>query len=124
MASNTDPEGKQANDLGNGIAVYSFRDGKIAPDDFIRIPLQPVPAGKVRNPALPMSKQETDLEDTPGLVLVSAGAPKRIAWGESRWLERKICRRVKRTSDVDTLGLLLATMRRFRVRTKDSPPHQ
>ena len=33
-------------DLGNGIAVYSFSDGKVAPERFIPIPLQPLAGNK------------------------------------------------------------------------------
>src|SRR6266403_948057 len=38
MASYTDPLGKKEGSTGNGIAVYSFADGKIAPERFIKIP--------------------------------------------------------------------------------------
>ncbi len=38
IASLTDPEGKKPGALGNGIAVYTFRDGKIAPGKFISLP--------------------------------------------------------------------------------------
>ncbi|HET9696130.1 MAG TPA: phosphoesterase, partial [Terriglobales bacterium] len=33
---------------GNGIAVYSFADGKITPERFLKIPLQPLAKGKQR----------------------------------------------------------------------------
>jgi len=49
MASYTDPLGKKEGDTGNGIAVYSFEDGKISPEKFL--PLTPrsfLPHGKVR----------------------------------------------------------------------------
>jgi DNA-binding beta-propeller fold protein YncE len=46
IASLTDPEAKQKNSTGNGIAVYAFANGTLTPDRFIRIPLQPAPAGK------------------------------------------------------------------------------
>jgi len=45
MSSITDPTGGQKNDTGNGIAVYSFSEGKVAPERFIKVPLQPLPAG-------------------------------------------------------------------------------
>ena len=38
MSSLTDPLGTKPNDTGNGIAVYSFKNGKLRPDRFIRIP--------------------------------------------------------------------------------------
>jgi Lactonase, 7-bladed beta-propeller len=49
MASLTDPLGKQKGSTGNGVAVYSFQDGRIAPERFL--PLAPrtnIPAGKKR----------------------------------------------------------------------------
>jgi DNA-binding beta-propeller fold protein YncE len=38
VASLTDPEGKKPGALGNGIAVYSFNDGKLSEDRFIKLP--------------------------------------------------------------------------------------
>jgi hypothetical protein len=35
MASLTDPLGKKKGSTGNGIAVYSFEDGRIAPERFL-----------------------------------------------------------------------------------------
>jgi DNA-binding beta-propeller fold protein YncE len=46
IGSLTDPTGERKGDLGNGIAVYSFSAGKVAPERFIAIPLQPLAAGK------------------------------------------------------------------------------
>ena len=49
MASLTDPLGKKKGSTGNGIAVYGFNDGAVAPQRFL--PLAPrveIPAGKVR----------------------------------------------------------------------------
>ena len=49
MASLTDPLGKTQGDTGNGIAVYTFDNGEVAPERFI--PLSPrteLPPGKVR----------------------------------------------------------------------------
>jgi len=46
VGSLTDPTGEKKGDWGNGIAVYSFSAGKVAPERFIPIPLQPLPAGK------------------------------------------------------------------------------
>jgi DNA-binding beta-propeller fold protein YncE len=46
MASLSDPEGKKSGSTGNGIAVYSFVDGKLAPSRFLRIAPQPLPKGK------------------------------------------------------------------------------
>jgi DNA-binding beta-propeller fold protein YncE len=46
MASRSDPTGANPNDTGNGIAVYSFRGGQVAPERFLKIPLQPLAPGK------------------------------------------------------------------------------
>ena len=46
MSSLTDPLGKKPDDTGNGIAAYSFKNGKLTPERFIRIPLAPLGQGK------------------------------------------------------------------------------
>jgi DNA-binding beta-propeller fold protein YncE len=49
MGSVTDPMGtkdKNGLDTGNGIAIYSFKDGKIAPDGFLALPLQQLAPGR------------------------------------------------------------------------------
>ncbi|MGH9540918.1 MAG: bifunctional YncE family protein/alkaline phosphatase family protein [Terriglobales bacterium] len=45
LASLTDPLGRRAGDLGNGILVYRFHGGALAPERFIPIPLQRLAAG-------------------------------------------------------------------------------
>jgi DNA-binding beta-propeller fold protein YncE len=46
MASLTNPEGKDKDSTGSGIAVYSFNEGKIAPENLLRIPMEQLAAGK------------------------------------------------------------------------------
>ena len=46
VGSLTDPTGARSGNTGNGIAVYSFAQGKVAPEKFIPIPPQALPAGK------------------------------------------------------------------------------
>ncbi|MGB8063624.1 MAG: phosphoesterase [Candidatus Sulfotelmatobacter sp.] len=46
VGSLSDPTGTKLGDTGNGIAVYSFTNGKVAPQRFIPIPLQPLSTGK------------------------------------------------------------------------------
>ena len=70
VASVTDPAGASAGDLGNGIAVYGFRDGKVSPQGFIKIPLQPIPRGKQYNPALPILPQGKSIPYPAGLTIV------------------------------------------------------
>lgn len=49
MASLTDPLGKKKGGTGNGIAVYSFENGRISPERFLPMtPRTTIPAGKVR----------------------------------------------------------------------------
>jgi DNA-binding beta-propeller fold protein YncE len=47
MASLTDPEGKERDSTGSGIVVYSFSDGKIAPESFIRMPMEQLATGRM-----------------------------------------------------------------------------
>jgi len=42
VGSLTDPTGAKSGDTGNGIAVYSFSEGKVAPEKFISIAPQPL----------------------------------------------------------------------------------
>jgi DNA-binding beta-propeller fold protein YncE len=46
VGSLTDPTGARPGNTGNGIAVYSFAAGKVTPERFIPIGLQPLSAGK------------------------------------------------------------------------------
>jgi lactonase family protein with 7-bladed beta-propeller len=49
MASLTDPLGKKKRSTGNGIAVYSFENGRLAPERFLPMtPREKIPAGKER----------------------------------------------------------------------------
>lgn len=49
IASLTDPLGKKKGGMGNGIAVYSFESGRIAPERFLPLaPRKEIPAGKER----------------------------------------------------------------------------
>ena len=45
MGSTTDPVGKEKDDTGNGIVVYSFAGGKIAAERFIPLPLEKLAPG-------------------------------------------------------------------------------
>ena len=46
VGSLTDPTGQTPGDTGNGIAVYSFSEGKVAPERVIPIALQPLSTAK------------------------------------------------------------------------------
>lgn len=72
VGSLSDPTGTNSGNTGNGIAVYSFAHGKIAPQRFIRIPLQPLSSGK----SLPVGMSAPAHKAIPypaGLALISEG---------------------------------------------------
>jgi len=46
MGSTSDPLGDGKDDTGNAIVVYSFKDGKIAPERIIPLPLQQLAPGR------------------------------------------------------------------------------
>jgi hypothetical protein len=51
MASLTDPLGKQKGSTGNGIAVYTFENGRVAPERFMPLAARDkIPGGKIRRP--------------------------------------------------------------------------
>ena len=73
MASYTDPLGKQKGSTGNGIAVYTFENGKVTPERFL--PLTPrtnIPAGKARRDEL------KDITYPAGLSVGQSGGEERI----------------------------------------------
>src|SRR6266446_6866384 len=51
MASLTDPLGKQKGSTGNGVAVYTFENGRVAPERFMPLAARDkIPGGKIRRP--------------------------------------------------------------------------
>ncbi|HYL61208.1 MAG TPA: beta-propeller fold lactonase family protein [Candidatus Methylomirabilis sp.] len=73
MASLTDPLGKKKGSTGNGIAVYSFEDGRIAPERFLALPpRKDIPAGKVRRDAF------KDVTYPAGLSVAISGGRERL----------------------------------------------
>jgi DNA-binding beta-propeller fold protein YncE len=46
MGSLTNPTGDSKNETGSGVIVYSFKAGRIAPEGFIRLPLQQLAPGR------------------------------------------------------------------------------
>ena len=76
MASLTDPTGNGKDAVGNGVLVYSFTAGKIAPERMIALPLQQLTPGKT-------TKLVGDVDGDKGIpfpaaiaVIVSGGAEK------------------------------------------------
>ncbi len=74
VGSVTDPTGQKPPNTGNGIAVYTFADGKVAPDRFIAIEPQALAAGKKVAIALRKTPPGTAISYPAGLALLSAGA--------------------------------------------------
>jgi DNA-binding beta-propeller fold protein YncE len=73
MASLTDPLGKEKGSTGNGIAVYSFENGQVAPERFLKIPPRTnIPAGKLRRDSM------KDVTYPAGLSVAMSGGVERI----------------------------------------------
>ncbi len=73
IASYTDPLGKEKGSTGNGIAVYSFEDGRITPERFISIPPRTkLPYGKTRR------EEFRDVTYPAGLSVGLSGGEERI----------------------------------------------
>jgi YVTN family beta-propeller protein len=73
MASYTDPLGKKEGSTGNGIAVYRFDEGKVAPERFLPIsPRTFLPQGKVRR------TEFNDVTYPAGLSVGDVGGEERI----------------------------------------------
>jgi DNA-binding beta-propeller fold protein YncE len=77
MGSLSDPTGEKSGDTGNGIAVYSFAAGKVAPERFIPIAPQPLAAGKRLAVGL-KSAPHTAIPYPAGLALISAGGADKL----------------------------------------------
>jgi DNA-binding beta-propeller fold protein YncE len=78
FSSLTDPEGKLAGDTGNGIAVYAFRDGRITPQRFLKIPLQPIGPGKMPVHEIPRVPPGRAVPYPAGLAVVNQGGQEKI----------------------------------------------
>ena len=78
MGSLTDPTGRSAGDTGNGIAVYSFADGKVAPERFIKIPPQKVAEGKRVARVSDHAPKGTAVPYPAGLAVLSSGGAEKI----------------------------------------------
>ncbi len=78
VGSITDPTGEKRGDLGNGIAVYSFRDGTVAPERFIKIPPQKLAADKKVAFGLRKTASGTAIPYPAGLALVQSGGSEKL----------------------------------------------
>jgi DNA-binding beta-propeller fold protein YncE len=71
IGSISDPTGSKPKNTGNGVAVYRFREGKISPERFIKIPPQPVPKGKSVARGLRKTRADTAIPYPAGLHVIS-----------------------------------------------------
>ena len=78
VGSITDPTGQKPGDTGNGIAVYSFVNGKVAPERFIAIEPQALAAGKKVAIGLQKTPAGTAIPYPAGLALLSAEGHDRL----------------------------------------------
>jgi DNA-binding beta-propeller fold protein YncE len=78
VGSITDATGQKAGNTGNGIAVYGFADGKVAPERFIAIEPQALAAGKKVATALQTTPPGTAIPYPAGLALVSSAGRDRL----------------------------------------------
>jgi DNA-binding beta-propeller fold protein YncE len=74
IGSLTDPLGEKAGNTGNGIAVYSFANGKVTAERFIPIAPQQLAAGKRVLEGFQKTPPHTAIPYPAGLVLISAEA--------------------------------------------------
>jgi DNA-binding beta-propeller fold protein YncE len=78
VGSITDPTGEKPGNTGNGVAVYSFKDGKVAPERFIAIAPQALATGKKVAIALRKTPPGTAIPYPAGLALVSVEGHDRL----------------------------------------------
>jgi len=71
VGSITDPTGAKAGNTGNGIAVYTFSQGNVAPERFIPIAPQMLAAGKKVSVGLRKTPAGTAIPYPAGLALIS-----------------------------------------------------
>jgi hypothetical protein len=79
VGSITDPTGENAGDLGNGIAVYTFKEGKVAAERFIKIPPQKIAQGRRVARALQKTPDGTAIPYPAGIAVIAGhGEPDRL----------------------------------------------
>jgi DNA-binding beta-propeller fold protein YncE len=76
MDSLSDPIGTKPGDTGNGIAVFSFSEGKVKPERFIPIGPQPLAAGKKVAAGLSNTPPHTAIPYPAGITVIAGGHDK------------------------------------------------
>ena len=77
LARSAIPPASIPGNTGNGIAVYRFEQGKLAPDHFLKISLQPVPAGTHVARGLGKLPASRAIPYPAGLAVISGTADKK-----------------------------------------------
>ncbi len=77
VGSITDPTGDKAGNLGNGIAVYRFRDGKVSPERFLKVALQAIAPGRRIAFDLTEASKDKAIPYPAGLAVI-AGKPEKL----------------------------------------------
>ena len=90
IASLTDPEGNAVNakgkklgGIGNGVAVYKFSDGALAPERFLKLPLSPIKNGKQVTYGKHHVAAGNAIAYPAGLALVKAGGEEELLVAEN-----------------------------------------
>jgi DNA-binding beta-propeller fold protein YncE len=78
VGSVTDPLGEKPGDIGNGITVYKFSEGKVTPERFISIAPQALAQGKKVAVGLLKTPAGTAISYPAGLAVVAAGGQDRL----------------------------------------------
>ena len=122
VGSLTDPTGEKKGDLGNGIAVYSFSAGKVAPERFIPIPLQSLPAGKTLAVGL-MAPPHKAIPYPAGIAVISDGGHDKLLiannLSDNVVLLDPVAGKILQTFDLSTNHLVPASYPYTCVATKD-----
>ena len=83
MGSLTDPTGSDPGNTGNGVVVYNFSDGRIAPERFLKIPLAPLGAGKHPSHAAQKIPAGKAIPFPAGLAVVSGSGGEKLLVAEN-----------------------------------------
>src|SRR5947207_3039470 len=78
MSSITDAEGVKPGSTGNGIAVYDFIVGKVTPAGFLKVPLQPMAAGKTAAKVIEKMPEAKLIPNPAGIAVVPGGEHERL----------------------------------------------
>ena len=78
VGSITDPTGEKEGNTGNGIALYKFSDGKVAPERFISIAPQPLESSKKVAIGLSKTPPHTAIPYPAGMTLISTGGKDKL----------------------------------------------